>query len=101
MTAGAIRVFRRPTVLVGSITLLILVIAALLAPWLTSYGPNQLNIPNRLISPSPAHPMGTDDLGRDVLTRTIYGTRLSLIVGVTTALLATVAGALLALVAGY
>lgn len=101
MTAGTLRILRRPTVLVGSITLTILLVAALLAPWLTAHGPNQLNIRNRLVSPSIAHPMGTDDLGRDVLTRTIYGTRLSLVVGITTALLATVAGTVIALVAGY
>lgn len=92
---------RRPTILAGGLVLLLLGLAALLAPWLTRFGPNELNIPARLLSPSAEHPMGTDDLGRDVLTRTIYGTRLSLFVGASTALLATVAGTLIALVSGF
>ena len=66
----------------GFIAGLILVVAALLAPWLAPADPAAQNLPARLESPSRAHWMGTDELGRDILSRTLYGARISLLVSV-------------------
>lgn len=76
-------------------------LAAILAPILTPYGPDTPDFTALLASPSLAHPFGTDDLGRDVLTRVLYGARVSLVVGLLSVLSALAAGALLGSVAGY
>lgn len=95
------KVLRRPTVAFGTAILLIIVLAALLAPLVAPYDPNGLDILGRLQAPSAAHPMGTDDLGRDVWSRVLYGARLSLTVGLATAAVAAGLGTLVSLVAGY
>src|SRR5690606_2371916 len=95
------RGLRRRVVAVGAATFALIVVVALLAPLLTPYGPNDLDILNRLQAPSAAHPMGTDDLGRDVWSRAVHGARLSLTVGLATAFLAATIGTLLSLLAGY
>jgi len=88
------KVLRRPTVAFGTAILLIIVLAALLAPLVAPYDPNGLDILGRLQAPSAAHPMGTDDLGRDVWSRVLYGARLSLTVGLATAAVAAGLGTL-------
>lgn len=75
-------------------------LAALLAPVLTSYGPNEFT-PEVLQGPSRAHPFGTDELGRDVLTRVLYGARISPGVGLLAIGFACVIGTVLGLVSGY
>lgn len=65
---------------ISLIFLVAVVLAALLAPWLTPYGPAQLNVGSPLVGPTVAHPMGTDELGRDLLTRLIFGLRITLLV---------------------
>lgn len=95
------KVLRRPTVAFGTAILLIIVLAALLAPLVAPYDPNGLDILGRLQTPSAVHPMGTDDLGRDVWSRVLYGARLSLTVGLATAAVAAGLGTLVSLVAGY
>lgn len=77
------------------------IFAAVFAPFLTPYAPDAPDFTAILAPPSRAHPLGTDDLGRDVLTRVIYGARVSLAVGVLSVLSALVAGAVLGSVAGY
>lgn len=74
--------------------------AALLAPWVAPYDPNEM-VFMMMESPSLVHPLGTDDLGRDLLSRLIYGTQISLFVGVITVVLALVAGVALGVLAGY
>ena len=96
-----LKVLRRPVVAVGTAIFALIVVVGLLAPLLTPYGPNDLDILNRLQAPSAAHPMGTDDLGRDVWSRAVHGARLSLTVGLATAFLAATIGTLLSLLAGY
>ncbi len=59
---------------------LLLVFVALAAPWLAPYDPTAQNLPARLLGPSAAHWMGTDDLGRDILSRIIFGARVSMLV---------------------
>ncbi len=93
-------------VIAGSIFALI-VLMALAAPLLAPYDPYAQNLVNRLVPPafmqggSWAHPLGTDGLGRDYLSRVIYGARVSLMIGVLTALISGIIGAALGITAGY
>ena len=87
-------------VLGASLTLLISV-AALLAPLLATHDPLKTNIRERLSPPDSAHIMGTDQNGRDVYSRIVFGARVSLAVGLGVVVLTTVFGALLGLVSGY
>ncbi len=89
------------TALVSSAFILMILALALLVPLLSPYDPGFVDPLNRLLVPSPQHWLGTDDLGRDVLTRTLYGTRVSLLVGASVTLSATILGAILGLLAGY
>jgi ABC-type dipeptide/oligopeptide/nickel transport system permease subunit len=84
---------------VGIIGLMILF--TVLAPVLTPYGENDMDLMNRLQAPSAAHWLGTDEGGRDVLTRLLYGSRVSLMVGIVPTLLSMVLGAALGILAGY
>ncbi len=81
--------------------LLLLITSALLAPWIAPYDPNAIDLKKRYWSPSFSHLMGTDDLGRDLLSRVIHGGRISLSIGILSALVAVVFGTLLGALAGY
>ena len=85
----------------GAAVVLIAVVTALAAPWLSPYDPLKQNLGNALATPGRAHLLGTDNVGRDVLSRVIWGTRVSLVAGVVSVVLAVVAGSLLGLLAGY
>jgi len=78
-----------------------LVGSALFAPWLAPSDPSAIHLEQKLEGPTQAHLLGTDALGRDVLSRIIYGTRVSVLVGVTTVGICFVVGTLLGLLAGY
>ena len=93
--------FANPVALVSAAVLLVAVVAALFAPLLTPYDPTFLDPAVRLQGPSTAHPLGTDDRGRDVLSRIIYGGRVSLLIGVSVTVAAALCGALLGLLSGY
>ena len=95
------RLVRRRLVLISLFVLLVMVVAAVGAPWLAPYAPRKMDIAHRLSAPSAAHWFGTDEFGRDVLTRCIYGARLSLTVGLFVVLLSLVCGTILGVVAGY
>src|SRR5512135_37628 len=71
----------RRVVAVGTGVILILIFTAVFAPWLAPYDPYKPNLRETLRSPSLTHPLGTDALGRDLLSRIIYGSRTSLQVG--------------------
>lgn len=75
--------------------------AAVLAPYLSHYDPFDQNLDARLLAPSRAHWLGTDELGRDLLTRILYGGRVSLSVGIVSVGIALTAGTIAGLVAGY
>ena len=74
---------------------------ALLAPWLTPYDPEKINIMQRLQEPSAQHWLGTDEVGRDVFSRLLFGSRVSLIVGLVSATLSVLIGVLIGGLAGY
>ncbi|MGH9729734.1 MAG: ABC transporter permease [Candidatus Acidiferrales bacterium] len=86
---------------VGFVLCVILIILALGAPWLAPYNPAAQNLVARLASPSAAHWMGTDELGRDVLSRVIYGARVSMSVSVSVVFGAGIIGLILGSLAGY
>jgi peptide/nickel transport system permease protein len=80
---------------------LLLLIVALAAPGLAPYDPIAQNLPARLVAPTAAHWMGTDELGRDILSRIIYGTRVSMLVSVSVVFGAGIIGLAIGSVAGY
>ena len=87
--------------LAGSCVVILLFIISILAPWLSPYDPNQINLKLVLSPPSGSHLFGTDQLGRDVLSRMIWGARISLKVGFVATGIAILIGAVLGAVAGY
>ncbi len=85
----------------GVVVLLCLLILAILAPVISRYNPTETNLTERLRPPCLAHPLGTDELGRDTLTRMLYGSRISLSVGLIAVLISVVIGTLFGLLAGW
>src|SRR2546422_6272691 len=86
---------------IGFAAAVILLLAALFAPWITPADPAAQNLPARLASPSRAHWMGTDELGRDILSRTLYGARISLLVSICVVCGCGFIGLTMGLIAGY
>jgi peptide/nickel transport system permease protein len=91
----------RRIVVFGLAVIFITVIAAIFAPWLAPYDPNKPQLDIAFEGPSRAHLLGTDTLGRDNLSRIIFGTRASLIVGIGSVGVAAVVGIILGMIAGY
>ena len=89
------------TAVISFIFIVLMILAAILAPVLTVYEENYMDLMNRLSAPGGAHLLGTDEGGRDVLTRLLYGARVSLLIGVIPALLSLILGAVLGVIAGY
>lgn len=92
---------RNRLALIGLVIIAIIVLAAILAPILATHDPFERDIRNRIAAPNASHLLGTDELGRDTLSRIIYGSRISLLVGGVSVGLATLIGAPLGLIAGY
>src|SRR5262245_39170663 len=86
------RLLHRRGVWAGSVILACLLAIAIGAPWLTSYDPMRLDVSSRLLAPSAAHLFGTDEFGRDVYSLTLYGSRISLMVGGSVMLLTSIIG---------
>jgi peptide/nickel transport system permease protein len=98
-----VRVYMRanPLMVLGIAIVVIWVVVAVLAPLLAPYGPLQQDIIHRLEGPEANHLLGTDDLGRDVLSRILYGARISLPIGAILVVSAGIFGTLLGTIAGY
>ncbi len=97
-----IRLFREKKLAAASAVLVLLfALAALLAPVLTPYGYEEIDVLHRLSGPTAEHWFGTDELGRDVLTRMLYGARISLLVGIVPTIASMIIGAVLGVLAGY
>jgi len=92
---------QHPLALTGGALMAAFLLCALLAPWLAPHDPAQLDLAARLQAPSAAHWFGTDELGRDVLSRTLYGARVSLTVAVAVVGLSLAAGLVLGMAAGF
>ena len=102
MRRRAIRAFLRNRGAVVSLVILILLTgAALLAPLITPYDPERINIMQRLQPPSAQHWLGTDEVGRDVVSRLLFGSRVSLVVGLVSATLSVLIGVLIGGLSGY
>ena len=91
----------KPLGVAGLVVVAGIVIAAVLAPWISPYGPNDANLLHPLAGPSAQHLLGTDQLGRDIWSELVYGSRVSLTVGFAAAAMATIAGTAVGAVAGY
>jgi len=85
----------------GCLVLALFLICAIFAPCLAPHNPAQLNLTARLLPPSAAHWFGTDELGRDVLSRTLYGARISLLVAVAVVGISLTLGSILGMLAGF
>jgi peptide/nickel transport system permease protein len=95
------RLGRRRMVIVALVMLAVIVVCAVAAPWLAPYAPQRMDIAHRLSPPSPRHWLGSDEFGRDVLSRCMWGARMSLGIGAMVVLVSGVAGTVIGLTAGY
>ena len=95
------RLWGSPSARIGLVLLLIMIFCALLAPVISPYNPYDSDLPHSLNSPSLSHIMGTDELGRDILSRILYGARISLVVGVEAVVLGLFCGVIFGSIAGF
>jgi len=95
------RARRHPMVALGAALLVVMVVIAVVAPWLSVYDPLAIEALARLRPPSAEHVLGTDAIGRDVWSRTVHGGRISLLIGIVVAILATAVGLAIGLISGY
>jgi len=93
--------WRRKLTLVAVIWLLVIVAAALLAPWIAPYDPLDINAMDRLMEPNMAHLFGTDNFGRDTLSRSIYGARMAIVIGLGSVFVALIGGTLIGMLSAY
>ncbi|QMV42696.1 ABC transporter permease [Cohnella cholangitidis] len=87
--------------LIGAIVMILLIVIAIAGPLFTPYGPYAMKVVDRLLPPSAEHWLGTDEFGRDLFTRIVYGARVSMSVGLIVALLSSVLGLVIGLYATY
>ena len=92
---------RHPLAMIGLYGFLGLILISLAAPWLTSVDPTEMDFNSILSEPSVQHPFGTDNLGRDIFSRVVWGGRESLRVGLVAVFIAVCAGVVLGLISGY
>jgi peptide/nickel transport system permease protein len=92
---------RNPLAVIGAVILLTLIFAAVFAPWIAPHSPLGQNLSQRLLPPSSTHWMGTDELGRDIFSRVIYGARITLMIVALVAVIAAPLGLLIGAVSGY
>ncbi len=95
------RLRRNPGAVLGATGLILLILLAILAPVLTTHDPTEMVPRERLQAPNPQHWLGTDTFGRDILTRLMYGARISLLVGVISVTISVLIGVSMGLAAGY
>jgi peptide/nickel transport system permease protein len=92
---------KSPTAVAGCIIVALVVLSAAFAPWISPYSPVDMDLYSRLKPPSLKHPLGTDELGRDLLSRIIWGARVSLKVGVISVGIGMIFGVVLGLIGAY
>jgi ABC-type dipeptide/oligopeptide/nickel transport system permease subunit len=91
----------KPLGALGGLLIIVLVATALLAPVLAPYDPIKIKSSDRLQAPSLNHPLGTDDFGRDILSRVIYGARISMLLGLGAVAISTLLAAIIGVLSGY
>ena len=95
------RFMKRKTAMAGALIIFIFVFMALIGPYLCIYSPLDIDVLNKYQSPSKEHPLGTDNLGRDTLTRLVYGARITFFVSVISVFAGSLIGMILGITAGY
>jgi peptide/nickel transport system permease protein len=90
-----------PLAAAGIVLVVIFTVLAIFAPWIAPHDPAAINLPDRLSGPSAAHWLGTDELGRDMLSRIIHGARISMLVGSSVVTVALILGLIVGCIAGY
>src|SRR5262252_9236323 len=85
----------------GALLIAIFLLCALFAPWVAPDDPSNIDLPSRLMGPSRVHWFGTDELGRDILSRIVYGARISMLVGGSVVLVSLTLGLIFGAIAGY
>lgn len=97
-----VRIFRRNRMaMTGLIIIVVLVLTAVFAPYISPHDPYRVDMNEQFLSPSFTHWLGTDNFGRDVLTRILYGARISLVVGIVPSFISLIIGAIMGIVSGY
>ena len=98
----AIRAFRRNRMaMIGLVLICLLIVFALFAPLISPHDPYRVALDEQLLPPSASYWLGTDNFGRDLVTRILYGARISLVVGIVPSFISLVIGAVLGIVSGY
>jgi peptide/nickel transport system permease protein len=92
---------RNPGAVIGLVLVVLLLLVAIFAPLIAPYDPMQMGAGKRLMSPTWSHPFGTDEFGRDLFSRVVFGARLTLQIGVIAVSISLVCGLLIGLVGGY
>lgn len=101
------RILRTPAFAIGAGLLLLILLLAVFAPWMSPHDPYAQDLVNRTVPPawyakgSWLHPLGTDPLGRDYLSRVLYGARISLLIGISVAVISGLIGSTMGMLAGY
>ncbi|MCJ1909950.1 nickel transporter permease [Planococcus ruber] len=95
------RILRSPLSVVGIVLVLIILLTALFAPLIATHSPTEVDLLSKLEAPSAEHYFGTDEVGRDIFSRIVYGTRISLRIGLLVVLISFPIGTILGAVAGY
>jgi peptide/nickel transport system permease protein len=99
---SALLVFKESKVAIaGSVLIIGVVLVAIFAPWVSPYDPRSQSMLNRFASPQTPHPFGTDEFGRDILSRVIWGSRTSLMVGILSVIFSGIIGTFLGIIAGF
>lgn len=101
MVKLARRIFSSPLTVLGLFIVIVILLAALFAPMIATHSPTEVNLGSKLEAPSAEHFFGTDEVGRDIFSRIIYGTRISLRIGLLVVLIAFPIGTILGAIAGY
>lgn len=96
-----VRMVKAPSAKIGCIILVVMIVICLAAPLLTPYNPTDMDFANMYSGPSLQHPLGTDDYGRDILCRLLYGGRYSLALAISASLVGALMGIVIGCVAGY
>lgn len=95
------RMLKGPGAKAGTVLFILIILASVCAPLIAPYGPNDMDLENMFSTPSSSHLLGTDGLGRDQLSRLLYGGRYSLSLGLTASLFGALVGVILGSIAGY
>lgn len=101
LTANSRLIRHNPLATAGVVLVCAFLIVAVFAPWLAPQSPSHIDLPTRLQPPSASHWFGTDELGRDIFSRVIYGARISMLVGVSVVLGSLLLGTIIGALAGY